>query len=238
MGRMVAIAGGSLASTELLNKYALDLTGSEKPKALFIPTASRDNPSYINEFKEAFEKLGAEVDVLAVVKDEPSEKELDKKINWADLIYVGGGNTVFMMNKWKDIGLDEKLRNVFANNSAVLTGNGAGCSCWFTCGYSNSEYYNGRTDWQYIWADNLLDFHHAAVCPHYNDEGRANFDIRLIEKEIPGYALEDNVALVQNGYHTEIIACHPKAKAYYLVYLNGNMLRQEIELIYINDTEA
>ena len=122
---------------------------------------------------------------------------------------------------------------MFTNDSAVLGGNGAGCTCWFSCGYSNSQFNDGRTDWQYIWADNLLDLQHNAVCPHYNDDERSNFDRRLLEKEIPGFALEDNVALIQIGEHTEFIASHPKARAFYMIYLNSQLLKKEIDLKYL-----
>ena len=230
MGRIAAIAGGDLQSTEALNEYALKMTKKENPNVLFIPTASRDEQKYIAEFKEAFNKLGAQVKTLELVRGNPSESEVDKLLSWADFIYVGGGNTVYMMSVWKRFKLDEKLRRVFVNDDAVLGGNGAGCACWFTCGYSNSQFNDGKTDWQYIWADNLLDLHHNAVCPHYNDEGRSNFDRRLLEKEIPGFGLEDNVALIQIGEHTEFITSHPKARAFYLIYLNSQLLKKEIDL--------
>ena len=233
MGRIVAIAGGSLQSTEALNKYALAMTEKDKPNVLFIPTASRDDPNYIAEFKDVFSALGAEVDTLELVRGNVSKSAIDKLLDWADMIYVGGGNTVFMMNLWARFELTDKLKKVFKNDSAVLAGNGAGCVCWFSCGYSNSQYNEGRTDWQYIWADNLLDIQHNAVCPHYNDDERSNFDRRLLEKEIPGFALEDNVALIQIGEHTEFIASHPKARAFYMIYLNSQLLKKEIDLKFV-----
>lgn len=233
MGRIAAIAGGDLQSTKELNLYALNMTDVKNPNVLFIPTASRDDQKYIKEFTDVFNGYGSEVKTLEIIRGNLSSKEIDKLLDWAKLIYVGGGNTVYMMNAWKNVGLDEKLKKVFSNDSAVLSGNGAGCACWFNCGYSNSQYNNGQTDWQYIWADNLLDLQHNAVCPHYNDEGRSNFDRRLLEKEIPGFGLEDNTALIQIGEHTEFIASHPRAKAFYLIYLNSQLLKKEIDLKYL-----
>lgn len=233
MGRIVAIGGGSFKSTELVNRYALDLTKKENPNVLFIPTAHRDDNKYIAEFTEAFEALGAKVSTLTLIKKEYTEAQIDSLLDSADFIYVGGGNAVYMMNVWKKFGLDVKLKNIYKSDGAVLAGNGSGALCWFCCGYSNSHYNGGETDWQYIWADNMLDFHHTAVCPHYNDDGRSNFDIRLMEKEIPGYGLEDNVALIQIGEHTEFVASHPKARAFYLIYLNGELVKKEINLIYL-----
>ena len=233
MGRIAAISGGDLESTKALNVYALNMTNKEKPNVLFVPTASRDDQRYIHSFQEAFTPLGANVKTLEVVKGNLSDAAIDKSLAWADFIYVGGGNAVYMINVWKEYHIDKKLKKIFSNDDAVLGGNGAGCACWFTCGYSNSQFNDGKTDWQYIWADNLLDLHHNAVCPHYNDEGRYNFDRRLLEKEIPGFGLEDNTALIQIEEHTEFIACNPKAKAFYLIYLNSQLLKKEIDLKFV-----
>lgn len=235
MGRLAAIGGGDFRSAEALNRYALNMTCKERANVLFLPTASRDDSNYITEFTNVFSEMGAEVRVLELTRKKYSDTEIDELFRWADMLYVGGGNTIFMMNTWRRYGIDIRLKEVFDSDSAVLAGNGAGCTCWFNCGYSNSQYNNGKTDWQYIWADNLLDFHHAAVCPHYNDEGRSNFDRRLLEKEIPGFGLEDNTALIQIGEHTEFIGSHPRAKAFYLIYLNGEMMKKEINLKYMKN---
>ena len=42
MGRVVAISGGNLQTTEKLNMYALKLSGKETPNVLFIGTASEE----------------------------------------------------------------------------------------------------------------------------------------------------------------------------------------------------
>ncbi|MBP3815597.1 MAG: Type 1 glutamine amidotransferase-like domain-containing protein [Firmicutes bacterium] len=233
MGRIVAIGGGTLKATEPLSKYALRLTAQERPKVLFIPTASRDDVKYINDFNEIFTALNCEVKVLELTKKEYTDQEIDALINWMDLVYVGSGNIIYMMNKWAEYDLSKKLKDVFNNDGAVLVGQGSGSICWFSCGYSNSSYKDGKTDWQYIWTDNLLDLHHTAVCPHYGEDDRANFDLRLLEKQIPGYGLEDHTAFVQVGSHTEFIGCVQNAKAFYLIYLNSQMLKKEIALKYI-----
>lgn len=48
MGIIVAIGGGELRLKETwaIDQEIVKLTGKEKPKALFIPTASSDVPGY------------------------------------------------------------------------------------------------------------------------------------------------------------------------------------------------
>ena len=36
--------------------------------------------------------------------EEPIESEIDKLLAWANVIYVGGGDTISMMKIWKEIG--------------------------------------------------------------------------------------------------------------------------------------
>ena len=55
MGRIVAIAGGDLVTTQKINQYMINLSGKTCPNVLFIGTASQDNEGYIENFKIAFQ---------------------------------------------------------------------------------------------------------------------------------------------------------------------------------------
>lgn len=235
MGRIVAIGGGKLEDIAPLHKYSLRLTGKDNPNVLFIPTASRDDDKYISDFYNAFDKFNCEIKNLLLVKENYQESDIDRLLAWADLIYVGGGNVHYSMKVWEKHNLKAKLKSMFSSDEAVFVGQGSGCLPWFACGYSNSTYIDGLTDWQYIWVDNLLDFHHVAVCPHYTGDDIFNFDRRLIEKEVPGIGLSDNTAFVQVKEHTTYIGSKEDAKDYYLVYLNGELMKREIKMKYVDE---
>ena len=237
MGRIVAISGGTLETTEKLNKYILELTKKENPNVLFVPTASKDNAEYIAEFTAAFEKLGAKVGAATLTRKQYAESELQNMSDWADAIYVGDGNLLFMMKTWRKMQFDDILYRTFTGDSAVLAGIGAGCTCWFNCGYSNSDYNRGMTDWNYMWADNLLDLHHTSACPHYNRDAVRGFDLRLMEKGLPGFALEDNTAFTQNGDRSLFLKSTADANAYYMLYLNGEVSHKEIKLRFPDEIE-
>ena len=79
------------------------------------------------------------VKALCLATKEYTQKEMDELVEWADIIYVGGGNTFYMMEVWRKYGLDRKLMEVYSNDTAILTGISAGAMCWFDCGHSNSE---------------------------------------------------------------------------------------------------
>lgn len=125
MGRIVAIASGDLLSTRPLNKYAIKLAKKKNPNVLFIGTASRDAQDYQDTFTKEYNKMGCEVKYLCLVPA-TGEDRINNLLSWADIIYVGGGDTVFMMQMWKKYGVDEKLKKIYEKDSAVLTGISAG----------------------------------------------------------------------------------------------------------------
>ena len=107
-----------------------------------------------------------------------------------------------MMQIWKQHGLDKKLKRIYEKDLAVLTGLSAGAICWFNCGHSDSESLHDKENWNYCWANEMLDFFHIAYCPHYNEEGRDSFDKMLVEKNMQGLAME------KQEVEFEIISCY------------------------------
>ncbi len=228
MGRVVAVAGGDLTSCERVNMHAVTLSGKKSPNVLFIGTAGRDSQGYVDEVTRDYGKLGCEVKSLSLVTQTYEDEEIDAFLSWADLIYVGGGDTVFMMQTWKEHGLDKRLKAVYENDSAVLTGVSAGAICWFNCGHSDSEFYR-RSDWGYCFAEDMLDIFHMVYCPHYNESGRESFDPMMAEKDIPGLAMENYTAFVENGGDRYFIRETENQHAYVIRYENGVMDKREVE---------
>lgn len=229
MGRIVAIAGGNLSSTREINIHTIKLTNYANPNVLFIGTASHDAEGYIEAITKEFNLLKCEVKSLCLCSKEYDDKDIDSILSWADIIYVGGGDTISMMQIWRQRGLDDKLKNIYEKDSAVLTGISAGAICWFNCGHSDSESFHKEDTWNYCWANGMLDIFHIAYCPHYNEEGRHSFDEMLAKKNIPGLAMEDNTAFVENNGRQYFIRSTPSANAYNIQYINGIMVKQEIE---------
>ena len=140
MGKIVAIGGGDMASleTRAIDERVVELTGADKPRALFVPTASYDRVSYWEDFRRVYgDTLGCETDVLYLLGVNPSTEELEEKILSAHLVYVGGGNTLKMMRRWRRLGVDAVLREAH-DKGIVLAGLSAGCICWFSWGHSDS----------------------------------------------------------------------------------------------------
>ena len=116
MKRIIALGGGELRERETLkiDEYIAGLAkaraGENRANALFIPTASHDFMPYYNTFHKVYTgTFNIKTDVaLTVFKDVDLEK-MKAKFEKADLIYVGGGDTVFMMESWKKSGLLRRM---------------------------------------------------------------------------------------------------------------------------------
>lgn len=197
-GTIVGVSGGDLGSTASLNEYAVCLTGKAHPQVLFIPTASEDAEGYMDNIKKYYGAMGCTVSTLCIVARTCSQQEMEALFRDADLIYVGGGDTEAMLQRWQEQGVDKLMQKAY-QDGRVLTGISAGMIIWFACGFSDSDYFKNPEDWDYKFIKGMGNFPYV-VCPHYNEEGRSRFDDRLAETGMDGIALENDTAIVvQNG---------------------------------------
>lgn len=191
---IIPIGGGEISahSTLKIDKYIVGLSNKEKPKVLFIPTASGDMQSYIDRFTNYYQSLGCEVDTL-LLSITSNDNLIRSKIFTSDIIYIGGGNTARMMRIFKRNKVNEYLKQAY-ERGIILTGLSAGAMCYFTNGYSDS---NRSTNPQAsLCLVKCLDIIPYCFCPHYNEEERKSFDEFVANKHFNGLALEDNTALV------------------------------------------
>ena len=228
MGRIIAISSGDLESTKSINEYAVKMLQSASKHVLFIGTASGDAEGYVENITNAFSQMGCTVRALQLTKQVYCAEEMAEMVSWADIIYVGGGDTIFMMNRWKQYGLDAMLKDVYQRDTAILMGISAGAICWFDCGCTDSELAVIRDGARYGWADGMLGMHHYAFCPHYEDRVE-DFALLMQEKSIEGLALESNVAFVEENGKVFFMRCSEDAKAYRIRCENAGFEKEEIK---------
>ena len=234
MGRIIAISSGDLSTTEALNKYAIKMLNSSTKRVLFIGTASGDAEGYIETMQNVFTGLGCdEVRALELTRKVYSEQELREAVFWADIIYIGGGDTIFMRNEWKKQGVDVLLREAYEKDTAVLMGISAGAMCWFDSGCTDSELAVIKTGLKFGLAEELLGIYPQIFCPHYEDRVE-DFEELLKDKQKDAFALESNVAFVEENGTTYFIKSAEEAKAYEFCYENGSYKKKEHEVKYID----
>ena len=235
MGRIVAISAGDLESNRDINEYMVKMVNKESANVLFVPTASGDAEGYIDSIREAFAQFGCNVKNLCLVKNEYTEAEIDEILAWADIIYVGGGDTFSMMEVWEKYGLDEKLKEIYEQDRAILAGISAGAMCWFQCGHSNSKVFWDGDKIGYGWGENLLNFIPLAFCPHY-EERVDSVDKMIEEKGISGVAMESDTAFVEENGDQYYIKSDSTKKVYLFYHEDGILKKGEVDVCIPSET--
>lgn len=230
MKNIIAKGGGSLALLKTLSIDAeiIKQTGKKKPKVLFVPTASSDDEEYCVSFEKVFKgELGAQVDFLRLFKEKESYETQKKKILDADAIYVGGGNTLKMMRRWRYLGLD-KIFIQACLKGTVCSGTSAGMLAWFESGHSDSMFYYHPEQWNYIRVT-TLGMIPAIGCPHYHGEKRdENFRAMIQKTGGIGIACDDGAAIHVKGDSYCILTSLPDAHAYRVYRKAGKVYQEEI----------
>jgi len=231
MGKIVVIGGGELKDLETLvfDRRICELTGKKHPKALFIPTASGEPEGYVATFNNVYgKKLGCKTDVLCLIKEKPSNKEIKEKILGSDLIYVGGGNTLKMMNLWRKSGVDNCLRQAY-RNGIVLSGLSAGGICWFEYGYSDSMSSYNPLSWKYIKVRGL-GLIPGLHCPHASrPEKRDQFAEFIRRHSEVGIAIANHCAIEFIDGKYRVSSVKRNANAYVLHKCGKRVLIDELE---------
>ncbi len=229
MAKIIAIGWGEVREKETLqiDKEIVKFSGKKNPKLLFIPTASWDSEGYFLGIKEYFGKLGCDVDVLYLIREKPTKKKIEKKILTADIIYVGGWNTLKMMTLWRKLGVDEILKKALKKD-IVLSGLSAGSICRFAHGNSDSRKFSSNST-QLIKVTGL-SFIHALHCPHYDIEIHRQKDLKRMMKKSPliAIAIENNCAIQIENDKYKIIKSNKDAKAYKIYWKKGTYIKEEI----------
>ncbi len=192
--RIIAIGGGEVKNRETLeiDRYIADeakkIAGDRRATGLFIPTASHDCMPYYNTFHKIYTGLyNIKTDVALTVNREIDLEKLRLKFEKADFIYVGGGNTVFMIEHWNQTGLLPLIRVAY-DRGVLITGLSAGAICWFEDMYSDSV-----VEGDYAMHKGL-GWLKGKISPHYN-ERMLDFDEIVLYKRDCAWGVENNAAL-------------------------------------------
>jgi dipeptidase E len=231
--QIVAFGGGGFsmeAGNPLLDDYVLGLTGAERPKVCFLPTASGDADHYIVRFYRHFAGRSSASHVSLFRRDSGCgavEGDVEAHLLAQDLIYVGGGNVISLLGTWRAHGLDAVLEQAW-RKGVVLCGPSAGSLCWF--------------------AEALTAFHSAprpvrglgllpySNCVHYDAEPARQVEYKRFVGVgmAPGYAADDGAALHFRGRALErVVSSRPHARAFRIQPLAGEVAETPLQVDYL-----
>ncbi len=196
----------------LMDDFVLELSGAERPRICFLPTASGDADHYVVRFYRRFGAGRSEPSHVSLFRRDRSagavEGDIEAHLLSQDVIYVGGGSLLSLLGTWRAHGLDRTLRRAW-ERGVVLCGLSAGSLCWFADAVTA---FHGPS--QRVAGLGLLPF---SNCVHYDGEPerRAAYRAMVGDGLRAGYGVEDGAALVFAGKRLgEVVTSKPRATAY------------------------
>ncbi len=164
-GAVIAIGGGGFLMEDLSGAQERYLLAHARPRSgrqrvLYLGTANGDSERAQLKFMKLFTDLGCEASTLPFFPYE-MKRDYAKTVRDADLVYVGGGNTVAMVAVWREFGFDQALRAAWESGTA-LCGISAGANCWFEH-YITDSVPGGGTRAGLAWLP-------GTFCPHLDGE--------------------------------------------------------------------
>jgi len=208
--KIIAIGGVGVTpeSDESLDHFILNQLKKTKNNIGFLGTASKDDNEKVEKFYKKFDNSNSEL----------SHFNLTSSVNgfsdWLlskDLVYVGGGNTSFMLEIWRKNNFEQVFKIAY-EKGIILSGVSAGAVCWFDWILSDSM----GQGFKPLKGINILE---GSCTPHSSNIERINeFEINIKNNKLPkGIAIDDGVAVVFiDGKPTEVYSTINNQSAYFL----------------------
>jgi dipeptidase E len=217
-GRVVQSAAALAEVLRLAGKPASSLN------LLYLGTASFEDRGAFEAQTAGFAAAGCSaISQLRLTRPShtPPDAERRRLVERADVIVVSGGNTLFAVRRWHELGVDDLLRSAAARG-CVMAGGSAGAIVWFGGGHSDSMDpatvldadldalgAEALASWRYIKVNGLGLISGTTLCPHH-DTTQSNgllrsrdFDEMLLRgdcgDDAVGICVEDQATLVIEG---------------------------------------
>ena len=229
---IIAIGGGEIKNKTTLK---IDEYVANKAKAhakdkravgLFLGTASHDSMPYFNSFRKTYTSVfDIKADVALIVYGEMNYEHVKEKFDKADLIYIGGGDTKYMLEKWKECGVDKLVLDAY-ERGVIIAGLSAGAICWFENMYSDYDIMRGESgEYKILKGLGVL----AGTCsPHYNEREKDYKDAIKKHGIAEAVGIENDCAIEYvDGKRNKIISAG--GKAYLLKSENDSVKSEELK---------
>jgi dipeptidase E len=188
--RLIAIGGGGFTHGRdaTMEDFILAQSVGARSRIGFIGTASGDAPDKVRQFHARFAGSCARHEHLPEYADAGA---LSQWLQRLDIVYVGGGNTLRLLTRWRELGWDTVLMDA-ARRGVLMAGVSAGANVWFTMALSDASGLG-------LAPISGLGLVSGSCCPHYSTEPQRQpvFRDRIARGELPdGFAIDDGAAVV------------------------------------------
>jgi len=222
--RRILIAGGGFGRTFI--RYMASLTGKERPRLCYLPTASADGESGIIRWFQNCAPLNVTPLVQeSFISSYRMNRSWDEVLLSMDGIVVSGGNTLNQQAIWKAQGIDIVLREAW-DRGILLGGASAGSLCWFEEGTTDSRP-------KELTKVECLGFLRGSHSPHYDSEGerRPVYQRLIASGELkPGYACDNDAGIYfEDNEVRRVVRTRPDANVYYVSVVNGRVVEERLD---------
>jgi peptidase E len=253
--------GAAMAIPKILSQVQL-FANTKTPRVLYLGTPSFDRNDIFNIQTKGFQNADcpitkmdlSEVPISRSTDTEviyPTKEEMREQVDKADVVMVSGGNTLYAMQRWEELGMAEILKEAATKDEGpVFCGGSAGAICWFE--YGNSDSMNPMTflnpdlplseekkkAWDYIRIDGL-NIVKALCVPHYdvlqhNGLQRAKASEGMVKDmaDYPCIGIDEEAAFVVDGDIVKVIQGGDGAKVYKKMF---NFKTRELEVLVMEE---
>lgn len=230
--KLVLIGGGDYGKTpdkpynlKEIDEAIVNFSEKKHPRLLFIGFNIRANHSF-GIMKKRYMELGVQCEYLSYL-DFSNQKTVDGKFKRADIIYIGGGNTMYFMSKLRQYKLDEKIKEC-AIQGKIIVGCSAGAIIISAFGSSDSRHYKSEEKYTSAKGLGIIDIF---LAPHFSGSKRPDDMPRIMKnrKKIVAIGLDDQCALFIDGRDYRIIRSNESSKAFKLFYENQTFVSKSLD---------
>lgn len=174
-----------------IERQLFQATQKEKPKVLYFPFASQEIESSCIKFEKLVQSLSIELDFMKTLGH---PEEVRGKVQWADILYFGGGNCEELVFAVLHSCLYGILKEQLSTDK-LFCGISAGAILWCVAGMGDRHAYaNAYHIYNYRMVEGL-GFLPVTICPHYDHDGLWCYNDEVQNYPVDAYALEDDTAL-------------------------------------------
>ncbi len=196
-------------------------------KLLFIGHANKEfERTYLKTIKEIYEPFDFECKILKLnfIKNLDKCREL---LDWASVIYIGGGNTSLMLDKWKEYNFDKLFLTYL--DKKIIVGVSAG-ACIFFKKFNTDSFLKDTGEYKIIDGLNIVP---CMFTPHANLTERLTINKEYLKnKDYINLSLSKSIAIHINNDKYKIIKATCDIDSYITkdYYLNNKYITDNINI--------
>ena len=244
MAKYMLIGGGDIGrgtttyQTKEIDQEIVKMTNKESPIFLFIGLASSHSDSYYDTIKKVYQNLNCQTTYLKKSNLINNPNIVERKIKEADIIYIGGGDTIKLLEYLKKYNINNLLKEIISEDK-VIVGISAGAIALSKEGFSDSYILrNESKNHHFVQGINFIDI---SLCPHYDTNSikkeELSKELENIDKKVialsNGTALkvDEKIEIITSIDNKEIYMCYYHNKEYIEDILTNENINEKLAVI-------